>query len=126
MAKKEIEKILTPKGVAQYPWLKNPDTQFNEAGEYKVNLVIPAKEAKDLMATVDGKVKAIFDKTKKEAKPNVRDKITAHTSTPSRMASSSMPRSSLSILVLPSSVVPSCVSTSPPCLTTTLRPSRQA
>jgi hypothetical protein len=39
-------KFVTPKGVAQYPWLTKPDTKFSEEGVYKVSLAIPEADAK--------------------------------------------------------------------------------
>ena len=39
----------TGSGIAQYPWLTKPDYAFDSNGQYKVNLKVPAKDAKDLM-----------------------------------------------------------------------------
>jgi hypothetical protein len=41
-----LNKFVTPKGVAQYPWLTKPDTKFSEEGVFKVSLAIPEGEAK--------------------------------------------------------------------------------
>lgn len=32
--------VTTPKGIAQYPWLNEPDTKFNLDGDYKTNLIL--------------------------------------------------------------------------------------
>lgn len=32
--------VTTPKGIAQYPWLNEPDTKFNPDGDYKTNLIL--------------------------------------------------------------------------------------
>lgn len=32
--------VTTPKGIAQYPWLNEPDTKFNTDGDYKTNLIL--------------------------------------------------------------------------------------
>lgn len=53
MARKKLLRITTPKGVARYPWLSNPDVQFNTDGVYKVNLLIPVEECADLCAKLD-------------------------------------------------------------------------
>jgi hypothetical protein len=48
-------KYVTPAGSAQYPWLQpgRPDTAFDEAGKYKLNLRLSQAEAKDLIALVN-------------------------------------------------------------------------
>ena len=45
-------KYVTPAGIAQYPWLQpsRPDTAFDEAGKYKLNLRLSPEKAKDLIA----------------------------------------------------------------------------
>lgn len=40
------------KGTAMYPWLNNPDTQFDAAGQYKVNLRMSKEEAQPLIDAV--------------------------------------------------------------------------
>ena len=40
MSKPELEKIITPPGIAKYPRLNTPDTKFNPNGVYKVTLVL--------------------------------------------------------------------------------------
>tara|TARA_R110002051_G_scaffold5355_1_gene27870 strand:- start:1176 stop:1811 length:636 start_codon:yes stop_codon:yes gene_type:complete len=37
--------IITPEGIARYPWVNNPDTKFVENGEYRCAVVITKKEA---------------------------------------------------------------------------------
>lgn len=37
-------RFTTPKGLAQYPSIKTPDTKFNPEGDYKVNLVMEDDE----------------------------------------------------------------------------------
>lgn len=45
MAQKKRVRLLTPKGVAKFPFLNRPNTRFKEEGEYSVNLVLnPADE----------------------------------------------------------------------------------
>ena len=36
-------KIVTPKGIAQYPHLTKADTKFSEVGEFKTSLILPNK-----------------------------------------------------------------------------------
>lgn len=49
----KLEKLVTSKGVAQYPHLITPDTKFNELGEFKVNLILGEAEAKPVMMQID-------------------------------------------------------------------------
>ena len=37
--------IITPEGIARYPWVNNPNTKFNEDGEYKIGVIVTKKEA---------------------------------------------------------------------------------
>ena len=57
----------TPKGMAQYPWLSKPDTKFNEEGEYKVNLVLPKKDAAPVIEQINA---AFAENLKEEVKKN--------------------------------------------------------
>ena len=45
--------ITTPTGVALYPWLNKPDTEYNKDGEYKVNLVLSKEEAQPIVDTIN-------------------------------------------------------------------------
>jgi len=51
--KAKLTRLTSPKGIAKYPWLSHPDTQFNTDGVFKVNLLIPAAEASELCAQLD-------------------------------------------------------------------------
>lgn len=42
--------VVTPKGTAQWPWLINPDTKFDDQGKYKTDILFSKNDAKDLMA----------------------------------------------------------------------------
>ena len=53
MPKINYTKVVTPKGIAQYPWLHAPDTKFSEVGDYRTNLIISKDEAKDLISKID-------------------------------------------------------------------------
>lgn len=68
MADKYI-RLTTPKGTAQYPWLSKPDTKFNDKGTYKVNIIVPAKEAQAFIKKVTEIRDQFFaqEKTKKKA-----------------------------------------------------------
>ena len=67
----------TPAGIAQYPWLNNPDTQFDHAGQYKVNLRLTQEDAKPLLAEVQKAANDAFgDKAKTASLPIVKDEET--------------------------------------------------
>ena len=50
MAQNAQEKIVSPKGIAVYPWLNRPDTKFSADGDFKVTLKVSADEAARLGA----------------------------------------------------------------------------
>jgi len=51
--KNKYTKIVTPIGIAQYPWLSSPDTKFSEVGDYKTNLILSKKDAQDVISMID-------------------------------------------------------------------------
>lgn len=48
MNKNKAPRYVTPLGVAQYPWLVEPDTKFNPDGDYKVNMLFGDTKNADL------------------------------------------------------------------------------
>lgn len=48
MNKNKAPRYVTPLGVAQYPWLVEPDTKFNPDGDYKVNMLFGDSKNADL------------------------------------------------------------------------------
>ena len=62
----------TPKGVAYFPYISQPDTKFDEAGVYKVNLCIPKAGAEPIIKLINSEIisgiKEIVEKSKKEVK----------------------------------------------------------
>lgn len=63
MAAKEkkapLMKLNTPLGVAKFPWLNTPDTRFDDAGVYKVDLVLPEDDPK--VQALIGKIKKVYE-----------------------------------------------------------------
>ena len=53
MAQNTQIKIVTPRGIAVYPWLNRPDTKFSPDGDFKVTLKVEAKEAAPLIEKLD-------------------------------------------------------------------------
>lgn len=51
--KPKMEKFTTPKGVAVYPRLTEPDTKFNAAGVFSVKLRLSAEDAQPLIDKID-------------------------------------------------------------------------
>lgn len=57
MAKK---KLTTPKGVAVYPHVNQPDTRFNKEGIYSIKLRLEGEEADQLVREIDAEMKASY------------------------------------------------------------------
>ena len=57
----------TPTGVANYPYISKPDTQFDAEGVYKVTLAVPEEEAKPIIDLINKELIAGI-KALKEAK----------------------------------------------------------
>ena len=55
-------------GEAIYPHLNKPDVRFNEAGEYKLTLKVPQKEALSMVTLIDKELDACVAKVEKEKK----------------------------------------------------------
>ena len=53
MAQNNQIKIVTPRGIAVYPWLNIPDTKFSADGDFKVTLKVPAEDASPLIQKLD-------------------------------------------------------------------------
>ena len=50
---KQLSKIVSPRGIAVYPWLNRPDTKFSADGDYKVTLKVGAADALPLIQQLD-------------------------------------------------------------------------
>jgi len=63
-------KIVTPVGLAQYPWLTTADTKFSkgEPGDYKVNLIIKKDDCKDVIKSIDEAFKESLTLAKEKSK----------------------------------------------------------
>ena len=67
--------ITTPAGIARYPHLNRPDTKFDDAGVYKVNLELTAEEAEPFLKEVEALVSEFVAEKKRELK---KDKLKMH------------------------------------------------
>tara|TARA_R110000803_G_scaffold60921_3_gene120508 strand:+ start:5382 stop:6098 length:717 start_codon:yes stop_codon:yes gene_type:complete len=67
-------KILTPKGIAHYPYISKPDEgrEYSD-GKYKVNLSIPAEEAQPIIEQINAVLLAGI-KAEKDKNPNKKIK----------------------------------------------------
>lgn len=62
-------RLTTPKGYAQYPYLKDPDTKFNPDGDYKVNLAMDDNEVTGkLIAKLQQILEEFYDNDEEVAK----------------------------------------------------------
>lgn len=67
----------TPQGIAQYPWINKPDTQFDANGQYKVNLRLKKSEAEPLIKSIKAAANDAFgDKAKSATLPIINDEET--------------------------------------------------
>lgn len=73
----ERERITTPAGLAKYPRLNTPDTKFDDAGTYKITLVLNEKDkgVKEFKAHILTAEKAAHEAAKKQLKPGKKLKI---------------------------------------------------
>ena len=53
MAQNNQIKIVSPRGIAVYPWLNRPDTKFSADGDFKVTLKVQAEDAAPLIQKLD-------------------------------------------------------------------------
>ena len=58
----------TPRGIAMYPYVNRPDTQFDPVGAYKVNLRMKKEDAKSLVDEVRKLAEAAFGDKAKSAR----------------------------------------------------------
>ncbi len=61
-----LAKYNTPAGTASYPHLTKPDTKFNDEGEYKCDVIMPAAEATELVDYLEGIRDAYIPTVKKK------------------------------------------------------------
>lgn len=70
------DQMFQARGVARYPWLNKPDTKFDAAGKYKVDLEITAEDAATLLPALEKireQTKADFQKSAKGKKAKDAD-----------------------------------------------------
>lgn len=61
----KYQTFTTPTGIAQYPYLSEPDTKFSEEGDYKVNIILPKEKADPIIKQIDEVVSGNIAEIKK-------------------------------------------------------------
>lgn len=78
MAKKpKFTRVVTPEGIAKFPWITKADTQFNAEGEYKVDLLLDPddEDTKGLVKAIDDAIEAHVAELKKAKKMKKNTKV---------------------------------------------------
>jgi hypothetical protein len=78
MAKEKAIRMVTPTGLAHYPWLTEPDTKFKPEGEYHTGLILTVAEAEPLIEKLTQMTDEYFANAYNEAKPNIKKKMVKH------------------------------------------------
>lgn len=74
MAFKNFPKAVTPKGVAIYPRLNNPDDKYDKAGQYKVKLAIDGDD--EGLAALRAKVEELIEEKYQEVVEEITENLT--------------------------------------------------
>jgi hypothetical protein len=76
MAREKKQQLTTEFGTASYPWLTSPDTKFNKAGVYSVNLVFDEDDsyAQSLVELIDSKIEESYQAALEEANTPAKKK----------------------------------------------------
>jgi hypothetical protein len=64
------DRMMTPVGLAVYPYLNEPDTQFDENGVYQLQLSLPQKEADTMIKSLEKQYDTAYKGYCKEKKKN--------------------------------------------------------
>ena len=64
--KKSMEKAISPKGAAVFPWLTKADTKWKPEGEFKTGLRLDAEAAEAFKADIESRTEAALEATKAE------------------------------------------------------------
>ena len=65
--------ITTPRGVARFPWLVEPNTRFNEDGVFQCDLIVSDKDGKEFAKTLKKLMKTYHDEElRKSGKSKIR------------------------------------------------------
>ena len=71
-------KVTSPKGQAKYPWITKPNTRFNAAGDYCIDLIVPAEECTEFCNLLDETMKECFAEATEGMKPAKAKTVKIH------------------------------------------------
>lgn len=66
-----LVKVMTPDGIARFPWLNKPDTKYNKDGDYSTGVVLSAADAQPII----DKLQEAADKAYNEAIEMLTEKV---------------------------------------------------
>lgn len=69
--KKKAARYITAKGIAQYPWIFEPDTKFDADGQYHIQLIVSKEDAKDMIQRLSTMLDEFKAQTEKEKNKKV-------------------------------------------------------
>jgi len=52
----KYKRVVTPEGIAHYPWLSKPDTKFDKNGTFSCNVFIDIEKAKPIMKMINDEI----------------------------------------------------------------------
>lgn len=69
--KKKAVRYITAKGIAQYPWIFDPDTKYDADGQYHIQLIVAKEDAKDMIQRLSAMLDEFKAQTEKEKNKKV-------------------------------------------------------
>lgn len=70
-SKKKTLRFITAKGIAQYPWIFDPDTKYDADGQYHIQLIVAKEDAKDMIQRLSAMLDEFKAQTEKEKNKKV-------------------------------------------------------
>lgn len=70
-SKKKTLRFTTAKGIAQYPWIFDPDTKYDADGQYHIQLIVTKEDAKDMIQRLSAMLDEFKAQTEKEKNKKV-------------------------------------------------------
>lgn len=70
-SKKKTLRFITAKGIAQYPWIFDPDTKYDADGQYHIQLIVSKKDATDMIQRLSAMLDEFKAQTEKEKNKKV-------------------------------------------------------
>lgn len=70
-SKKKTLRFTTAKGIAQYPWIFDPDIKYDADGQYHIQLIVAKEDAKDMIQRLSAMLDEFKAQTEKEKNKKV-------------------------------------------------------